>query len=198
MDGDFLFRSDDLKKSIGVLSGGEKSRLLLAGILLSKPDILVLDEPTCHLDFETVEALGESLKKFNGTVLFTSHDRTFSNLIATSILEIKVGQAKQRLENYEEYVEKLEEELMADEKSIKKKQEKSPARSEEYLKKKISQKEALDIEKKLEKLNLKQLELLQYFLENPTNYNPAKAKELEEVKKMITEKEDEWLKNLSF
>jgi ATP-binding cassette subfamily F protein 3 len=198
MAGDFLFRSDDLKKSIGVLSGGEKSRLLLAGILLSKPDILVLDEPTCHLDFETVEALGESLKKFNGTVLFTSHDRTFSNLIATSILEIKDGQAKQRLENYEEYVEKLEEELMADEKSIKKKQEKSPARSEEYLKKKISQKEALDIEKKLEKLNLKQLELLQYFLENPTNYNPAKAKELEEVKKMITEKEDEWLKNLSF
>ncbi len=198
MAGDFLFRADDLKKSIGILSGGEKSRLLLAGILLSKPDILVLDEPTCHLDFETVEALGEALMKFNGTILFTSHDRTFSNLIATSILEIKDGQAKQRLENYEEYVEELEEELIEAEKSIVKKPKKSPTRDDDYLKKKAAQKEALAIEKKLEKLNLKQLELLQYFLENPTNYDPAKAKELEEVKKMIAEKEDEWLENLSF
>jgi ATP-binding cassette subfamily F protein 3 len=111
MAGDFLFRADDLKKSISILSGGEKSRLLLAGLLLSKPDILLLDEPTCHLDFETVEALGSALMKFNGTVIFTSHDRTFSNLIATGLMEIKDGKATRILDTYEDYVDELEKEL---------------------------------------------------------------------------------------
>ncbi|MFA5248088.1 MAG: ABC-F family ATP-binding cassette domain-containing protein [Patescibacteria group bacterium] len=198
MAGDFLFRADDLKKSIGVLSGGEKSRLLLAGLLLSKPDVLILDEPTCHLDFETVESLGRALMKFNGTILFASHDRTFSNLIANSLLEIKDGQAKQRLENYEEYVEELEKELEMEEKNNIQKEKKPIPRSENYLEKKAAKKEALALEKKLEKLNLKQLELLKYFLENPTTYNYEKVRELEEVKKMIAEKEDEWLENLSF
>jgi ATP-binding cassette subfamily F protein 3 len=198
MAGDFLFRADDLKKSISILSGGEKSRLLLAGLLLSKPDIFLLDEPTCHLDFETVEALGGALMKFNGTVLFTSHDRTFSNLMATGIIEIKEGTAKRRLENYEEYVEELEAELEinAKEKEIRSEEaEKKPLQREAgYAERRAAQKEAAALEKKLEKLNIQQLELLQYFLENPTNYDPAKAKELEEVKNMIAEKEDQWLK----
>jgi ATP-binding cassette, subfamily F, member 3 len=196
MAGDFLFRADDLKKSISILSGGEKSRLLLAGLLLSKPDVFLLDEPTCHLDFETVEALGSALMKFNGTVLFSSHDRTFSNLMATGIIEIKEGAAKRRLENYEEYVEELEEELEIKSLETKKETEakKPPSREAGYLEKKAAQKEAAALEKKLEKLNIRQLELLQYFLENPVNYDPAKVKELEEVKNMIAEKEDQWLK----
>jgi ATP-binding cassette, subfamily F, member 3 len=194
MAGDFLFRNDDLKKSISVLSGGEKSRLLLAGLLLSKPDIFILDEPTCHLDFETVEALGAALMKFNGTVIFTSHDRTFTNLVATGLMEIKEGKAARILDSYEDYVDNLEQELEIQHADTAKKPSAPRQRTEDYLQKKAAQKEAAALEKKLEKLNIQQLELLQYFLENPVNYDPDKAKELEEVKKMIAEKEDEWLK----
>ncbi|MDD4902511.1 MAG: ATP-binding cassette domain-containing protein, partial [Patescibacteria group bacterium] len=194
MAGDFLFRDDELKKSISVLSGGEKSRLLLAGLLLSKPDIFLLDEPTCHLDFETVEALGSALMKFNGTVIFTSHDRTFSNLLATGLMEIKNGVTARCLETYEDYVDNLEKELEQEHKTKPAKENKPAARNDDYLQKRAAQKEAAALEKKLDRLNLKQLELLRYFLENPVNYDPAKVQELEEVKKMIAEKEDQWLK----
>jgi ATP-binding cassette subfamily F protein 3 len=195
MAGDFLFRADDLKKSISILSGGEKSRLLLAGLLLSKPDILLLDEPTCHLDFETVEALGSALMKFNGTVIFTSHDRTFSNLIATGLMEIKDGNATRILDTYEDYVDELEKELELVNKTSSEQKAKQPIqREDDYYTRKAALKEAAALEKKLEKLNVQQLELLQYFLENPVNYDPAKAKELEEVKNMIAEKEEQWLK----
>jgi len=111
MAGDFLFKDEELKKSVGVLSGGERSRLLLAGLLLSKPDIIMLDEPTCHLDFETTEALASALQKFAGTILFASHDRTFSSLIATGLIEAKDGQVKRRHEDYGDYVARLEKEL---------------------------------------------------------------------------------------
>ena len=195
MAGDFLFRNDDLKKSISVLSGGEKSRLLLAGLLLSKPDIFLLDEPTCHLDFETVEALGSALMKFNGTVIFTSHDRTFSNLIATGLMEIKDGKAMRILDTYEDYVDELEKELELVNKSAAAQKEKQPLkREDDYYARKAAAKEAEALEKKLDKLNLRQLELLEYFLENPVKFDPNKVKELEEVKKMIAEKEDQWLK----
>jgi ATP-binding cassette, subfamily F, member 3 len=197
MAGDFLFRADDLKKSIGVLSGGERSRLLLASLILSRPDIFILDEPTCHLDFETTEALGAALKRFNGTIFFASHDQTFCNLLSTALLEIKDGVAIRRLENYEEYVESREKELalekLIEEKSPSPDKEKKLSVTEEYNKKRAAQKSAVALEKKLEKLNVQQLELLEYFLANPVSYDPDKARELEEVKKMIKEKEDEWL-----
>jgi ATP-binding cassette, subfamily F, member 3 len=197
MAGDFLFHNDDLKKSISVLSGGERSRLLLASLILSRPDIFILDEPTCHLDFETTEALGAALKRFNGTIFFASHDQTFCNLLSTALLEIKDGVAVRRLENYEEYVESREKELalekLIEEKSPSTDKAKKLSVTEEYNKKRTAQKEAVALEKKLEKLNVKQLELLEYFLANPVNYDPDKAKELEEVKKMIKEREDEWL-----
>jgi ATP-binding cassette subfamily F protein 3 len=108
MAGSFLFKGDDVKKKVNVLSGGERARLVLAGLLLSKSQALLLDEPTNHLDFETVEALGRALKQFHGTVFFISHDRTFVNLIATDILELKNGTAKRYPGTYEEYVYHLE------------------------------------------------------------------------------------------
>lgn len=108
MAGCFLFKGDDVKKKIKILSGGERSRLVLAGLLLSKSHVLLLDEPTNHLDFETVEALGRALKKFAGTVLFISHDRTFVNLIAKSILEVKKGRISRHPGSYEDYVYHLE------------------------------------------------------------------------------------------
>src|SRR3989338_3205941 len=93
--GSFLFKGDDVKKKVSVLSGGERARLCLAGLLLTKSHVLLLDEPTNHLDFETVEALGQALKKFSGTIFFISHDRTFVNLIATAVIDIKNGSGNQ-------------------------------------------------------------------------------------------------------
>ncbi len=108
MAGCFLFKGDDVEKKVKVLSGGERARLVLAGLLLSKSHVLLLDEPTNHLDFETVEALGGALKSFQGTVIFISHDRTFVNLVATSILEVKQGRIVHYPGSYEDYVYHLE------------------------------------------------------------------------------------------
>ncbi len=113
MAGCFLFGGDDVKKKVAVLSGGERARLYLAGLLLGKKDVLLLDEPSNHLDFETVEALGEALKDYLGTVLFISHDRTFVNTLATSIIEVKNGRVELYPGTYEEYVYHLESEMDA-------------------------------------------------------------------------------------
>ncbi len=84
MAGALLFRGDAVQKRISVLSGGERARLCLAGLLLSKYNILVLDEPGNHLDVDTVEALAEALIDYKGTVIFTSHDRHFMKRVALS------------------------------------------------------------------------------------------------------------------
>ncbi|MCB1173287.1 MAG: ATP-binding cassette domain-containing protein [Leptospiraceae bacterium] len=108
MAGSFLFQGDDAYKPLTVLSGGELSRLCLAGLLLGQHDVLVLDEPTNHLDFETVEALGFALREYSGTVLFVSHDRTFVNLIADRIISITDGAAVFYPGNYADYVASLQ------------------------------------------------------------------------------------------
>jgi len=106
--GSFLFKGDEVKKKVGVLSGGERARLILAGLLLTRSHVLLLDEPTNHLDFETVEALGQALREFNGTVFFISHDRTFVNLIANKIVEVRDGTVRLYPGLYEDYVYSLE------------------------------------------------------------------------------------------
>jgi ATP-binding cassette, subfamily F, member 3 len=107
----FLFKKNDSLKPMSVLSGGEKARLCLAGMFLSNVDVLMLDEPTNHLDFETVEAMGQALGEFNGTVLVVSHDRTFVNLLANEIWEVRDGQVKIILGTYEDYVWNKEQEV---------------------------------------------------------------------------------------
>jgi len=195
MAGDFLFSGDDLKKTIGVLSGGEKSRLILAGLLLGKPDVLLLDEPTNHLDFETVEALGLALSKFNGTIIFTSHDRTFANMVATEIIEISDGRVKRHYHDYEDYVDKLGKRLIVAE-TINVPLETKEFISD-YAKNKEIKKLLKSLENKLEKLT-KQKELIhQYFLDNPLNYDIKKKEELELVEEEIKKTEEEWLQNQS-
>jgi len=109
--GCFLFRGDDVKKRIGVLSGGERSRLCLAGLLLGRHQMLILDEPTNHLDFETVEALAEALAAYNGTILFTSHDRTFVSRLATGVIEVQAGAVTMYPADYASYVYRIEQEV---------------------------------------------------------------------------------------
>ncbi|MBI4970495.1 MAG: ABC-F family ATP-binding cassette domain-containing protein [Candidatus Omnitrophica bacterium] len=106
--GSFLFKGEDVRKKVSVLSGGERARLCLAGMLLTKSNVLLLDEPTNHLDFETVEALGNALKDFLGTIFFISHDRTFVNLVATEIFDVKEGRVINYPGDYAEYVYYLE------------------------------------------------------------------------------------------
>lgn len=201
MAGDFLFKDEELKKSISVLSGGEKSRLLLAGILLSKPDVLLLDEVTCHLDFETSEALATALHKYQGTVLFASHDRAFSQKIATAILEINEGLAKRRHEDYVDYLKNLERRLRAHQREQENSgsavsAEKKVSRAR-YLEKKERQKKIQSLEKELEKMQAYKQELLNYFLENYQEYNAQKNQELEEINRRIKDKEEYWLRLIS-
>ena len=111
MAGSFLFKGNDVKKPVSVLSGGECARLCLAGLLLMKRSVLLLDEPTNHLDFETVEALGAALRRFPGTVFFISHDRTFVNMVATQIVEVNDGAVIHYPGSYADYVYRLERQI---------------------------------------------------------------------------------------
>ena len=107
MLGAFLFRGDDVYKSLDVLSGGEKSRIALLQLLLSPVNLLVLDEPTNHLDIHSKDVLLTALRDFGGTVIFVSHDRAFIEQLATRVLELKPGQFKNYPGNYEFYMEQL-------------------------------------------------------------------------------------------
>jgi ATP-binding cassette subfamily F protein 3 len=102
--GSFLFRGDHVQKSIAVLSGGERARLCLAGLLLSKYNVLVLDEPGNHLDVDTVDALAEALIDYQGTVLFTSHDRHFMKRVATAVIEVRGGRVVNYRGDYDAYL----------------------------------------------------------------------------------------------
>ncbi|HUK43177.1 MAG TPA: ATP-binding cassette domain-containing protein, partial [Candidatus Bathyarchaeia archaeon] len=102
--GCFLFSEDDVFKPIGVLSGGERNRYALARMLLHPSNFLLLDEPTNHLDMRAKDVLLESLEKYNGTVVFVSHDRYFIDKLATRVFEIGGGRIEVFPGNYEDYL----------------------------------------------------------------------------------------------
>jgi len=105
----FLFTDDDVYKRIRDLSGGERGRISLARLMLSKSNFLILDEPTNHLDIVSKEILEEAIRKYTGTVLYVSHDRYFINQTATRILELKNHALVNYIGNYDYYLEKSEE-----------------------------------------------------------------------------------------
>jgi ATP-binding cassette subfamily F protein 3 len=102
--GCFLFSEDDVFKTIGVLSGGERNRYALARMLLHPSNFLLLDEPTNHLDLRAKDVLLDSLQKFTGTVVFVSHDRYFIDKLATRVFEIGEGRVEVFPGNYEDYL----------------------------------------------------------------------------------------------
>ncbi|MFA6855972.1 MAG: ABC-F family ATP-binding cassette domain-containing protein [Treponema sp.] len=106
--GAFLFRGDDVFKSLNVLSGGEKSRIALLQLLLRPVNLLVLDEPTNHLDMHSKDVLMDALKDFGGTVVFVSHDRGFIEGLATRVLELTPGHFRNFPGDYKYYQERIE------------------------------------------------------------------------------------------
>ncbi|MBP5443622.1 MAG: ABC-F family ATP-binding cassette domain-containing protein [Treponema sp.] len=110
MLGAFLFRGDDVFKSIDVLSGGEKSRIALLELLLRPVNLLVLDEPTNHLDMHSKDVLLDALKDFGGTVIFVSHDRGFIEDLATRVLELHPGTYRNFPGDYRYYMQRLQDE----------------------------------------------------------------------------------------
>lgn len=102
--GRLLFSQDDIKKNVKVLSGGEKGRMLFGKLMLQRPNIIVMDEPTNHMDMESIESLNLALELYKGTLFFVSHDREFVSSLATRIIEITPEKVIDYSGNYEDYL----------------------------------------------------------------------------------------------
>lgn len=151
--GAFLFSGDDVKKSVGMLSGGERARLLLAKLSMENNNFLILDEPTNHLDIDSKEVLENALIDFDGTLLFVSHDRYFINRVATHVLELSENGSTLYLGDYDYYVEKKAEvEVSQAEELSTSNQEKEASPVNDYQAQKESQKEARKLMRQIENL----------------------------------------------
>ena len=151
--GAFLFSGDDVKKSVGMLSGGEKARLLLAKLSMENNNFLILDEPTNHLDIDSKEVLENALIDFDGTLLFVSHDRYFINRVATHVLELSENGSILYLGDYDYYVEKKAEvEMTQAEEASTSNQAKEPSPVNDYQAQKESQKEVRKLMRQIESL----------------------------------------------
>lgn len=208
MAGCFLFKGDEVEKKIKVLSGGERARLVLAGLLLSKSHVLLLDEPTNHLDFETVEALGSALKSFAGTVVFISHDRTFVNLLASSILEVKKGRILHYPGSYEDYVYHLEQVARGEEKDTdleplkgptlksgsvqENKVLQSPPKGEQKAEIKKIQKQMDKAEGRMKHYMAEREKMHEEMAKNPLHYSKERTVKLKEIQIQIENAESEW------
>lgn len=151
--GAFLFTGDDVKKSVSMLSGGEKARLLLAKLSMENNNFLILDEPTNHLDIDSKEVLENALIDFDGTLLFVSHDRYFINRVATHVLELSENGSTLYLGDYDYYVEKKAEvEASQTEEASMSNQAKEASPANDYQAQKESQKEARKLMRQIESL----------------------------------------------
>jgi ATPase subunit of ABC transporter with duplicated ATPase domains len=107
MLGRLLFSGDDVKKPVRVLSGGEQGRMLYGKLMLDRTNVLLMDEPTNHMDMESIESLNTALEKYKGTLIFVSHDREFVSSLATRVLEIRADRVVDYTGNYEDYLASL-------------------------------------------------------------------------------------------
>lgn len=181
--GSFLFSSDDVFKTVDVLSGGEKVRLCLAKLMLKNANFLILDEPTNHLDIVGKEALEEALENYDGTLLFVSHDRYFISKMATSILEIKDGKTTFYPYGWQQYQE-MEEERKQEEV----KQPAKEKKSDKPQKNRVSPSELKKTEAKIEEKEA-ELEALRQLRFEPEYYQDSrKMQQLDErIDEMVNE-----------
>ncbi|WP_057491049.1 ribosomal protection-like ABC-F family protein [Streptococcus orisasini] len=159
--GAFLFSGDDVQKTVAMLSGGEKARLLLAKLSMENNNFLVLDEPTNHLDIDSKEVLENALIDFDGTLIFVSHDRYFINRVATKVLEISEKGSKLYLGDYDYYLEKrAEQEGLKSKSAVLVPADVLANAAQDYHSQKASQKELRKLNRRLEEVEgtLEQLE----------------------------------------
>ncbi len=205
--GGFLFGGDAIDKKVKVLSGGEKTRLALAGLLLSPINLLVLDEPTNHLDMRSKDILKSALLQFDGTLIIVSHDRDFLQGLSNRVFEFKNQQIREYLGDIYDFIEARQLESLKDLESpaLKQKNEKSQSVSEskeQWEKKKLIEKEARRLKTLIEKCESKhaelekELEKLSSQLSNPENPTETDYKALYEkhtrIKEEINKTTEEW------
>ena len=176
--GAFLFSGDDVKKTVGMLSGGERARLLLAKLSMENNNFLILDEPTNHLDIDSKEVLENALIDFDGTLLFVSHDRYFINRVATQVLELSEEGSTLYLGDYDYYLEKKAEleALAAAQAEAEPASSTEEVTSNDYHLQKQNQKELRKITRRIEQLEAEMEELdqnIQAITETMHNTNDA-------------------------
>lgn len=176
--GAFLFSGDDVKKTVGMLSGGERARLLLAKLSMENNNFLILDEPTNHLDIDSKEVLENALIDFDGTLLFVSHDRYFINRVATQVLELSEEGSTLYLGDYDYYLEKKAEleALAAAQAETVPVSSSEEVTSNDYHLQKQNQKELRKITRRIEQLEAEMEELdqkIQDITETMHNTNDA-------------------------
>lgn len=190
--GAFLFSGEEVNKNVNVLSGGEKVRLLLCIILYDKPNFLVLDEPTNHMDLVGKEQLEAILESYKGTILFVSHDRYFVRKMATKLIVFEDDSANYYPWNYDEYLEKRKESEKEDVTQKEATKNVKPKQNFQEEKKTLKK-----MEKEIEKLEMKKRELTK-ILEDPEVYQEYEkarriASDLENIKKELQTLEMEWV-----
>lgn len=202
--GAFLFTGDDSDKKVKVLSGGEKSRLILAKLLIKPPNFLLLDEPTTHLDVDSVDALVKALSDYQGSIVFISHDIYFVRSVANTVFEVKNGRVKKFSANFDYYLEKKSKGEIFEEADLSKnkitfekkenqakealpgQEEKEAKKQNSRIKEKISQ-----LKSEKEKLNLEYC-AKKRAVERPRSYRDDQSLEeyierLQEIEKRIIE-----------
>ena len=205
MAGALLFRDEHIQKKVKVLSGGERARLCMAGLLLGTANVLVLDEPGNHLDVETVEALSEALKLYRGTVVFTSHDRHFMSQVATSVIEVRDGKVKNYFGDYAAYLQSVNQEIDSGERERHLASGKGSHSSSsgsgsatDYRQSRRDQrkaeKEVKNLEKKIAKLDDEKRDLnSQLMSETDPNKALALHDSIQELSQQLDECEERWL-----
>ena len=201
--GALLFRGDHIEKPVSVLSGGERARLCLAGLLLGQHNILILDEPGNHLDVDTVESLAEALIAYQGTLIFTSHDRHFMQRVASCVIEVRDGRVVNYNGGYESYLYAVNREIEEGERAAAAARGKlpprpggpaptgaaaAPRRNDREIRKEIS-----TIEKTIARLDTQKKQLSTQLLQAT---NPQEAlrlhNELESLQQPLAEAEERW------
>jgi ATP-binding cassette, subfamily F, member 3 len=171
--GSFLFQGDDAFKKVGVLSGGEKTRLGLVKLLMNPPNLLLMDEPTTHLDMASIDALIEALKQYQGTLIFISHDVYFIRALAQTVLHISAGKLTSYSGDYDYYLEKsgagsekqglvageqLTDSRPAEEPAAPRAASSSPGKTKEQKRKEAEERQAVSAARKKAQAHLEQIE----------------------------------------
>ncbi len=199
--GQFLFVGDDIFKEIKDLSGGEKGRLALLKLMLSKSNFLLMDEPTNHLDIDSKEVLEDALLDYEGTVFVISHDRYFLNRVSNKILELTEDGVKEYMGNYSYYLEKKNEVIYEDE------EESSKTKTQIKLEKKKEKEALIEDRNRRKKINAleneistleTELESVDKDLSNPQIYEKLErvvelSKKREEIEESLNSLYESWL-----